>query len=129
MRFCAARRVVGDRCRTLASLVKFEPIEFPALSGPFPAGDGPWHLSCCASNTKMAAVRLKSNERQQARWTKKNRRRLPVRSSRPQPVADLKTLFEAAPFGVLAIGADGRIGYVNPRQCENSQLPREFFIG
>jgi PAS domain S-box-containing protein len=77
----------------------------------------------------MSAHRPRSNEPEEAPRTTKNPGRLPVRSSRPLAIGDLKTLFERAPFGVLAIGTDGRIGYINPRQCENSQLPREFFIG
>ncbi len=35
-------------------------------------------------------------------------------------IEDLASLFETAPFGVIAIGPDGTIEYVNPRQCENS---------
>ncbi len=41
----------------------------------------------------------------------------------------LAALFEAAPFGVFAIDQEGVIVYVNPRQCESSQLQREDFIG
>lgn len=44
----------------------------------------------------------------------------------PQPLA---ALFEAAPFGVIAINREGVIAYVNPCQCENSQLQREDFLG
>ena len=43
--------------------------------------------------------------------------------------ADLRALFEAAPFGVVALDAIGRIRYVNPRQCENSGLRPEDFLG
>jgi len=41
----------------------------------------------------------------------------------------LAALFEAAPFGVIAINRAGVVAYVNPRQCENSQLQREDFLG
>jgi PAS domain S-box-containing protein len=44
-------------------------------------------------------------------------------------VTELSAVFDAAPFGVLAIGPSGMIEYVNPRQCENSRAPREFFLG
>ncbi len=40
----------------------------------------------------------------------------------------LAALFEAAPFGVFAIDQEEVIVYVNPRQCEHSQLQREDFI-
>ena len=43
--------------------------------------------------------------------------------------AELRALFDAAPFGVLAIDGDGRIQYVNQRQCENSGLGAEDFLG
>jgi PAS domain S-box-containing protein len=43
--------------------------------------------------------------------------------------ADLRGLFDAAPFGVIAIDPAGRIQYVNPRQCENSGLRPEDFLG
>ncbi|HEV8712828.1 MAG TPA: PAS domain S-box protein [Candidatus Binatia bacterium] len=49
-----------------------------------------------------------------------------MRSPFPQT---LIALFEAAPFGVFAIDQQGIIVYVNLRQCENSQLPWEDFIG
>jgi PAS domain S-box-containing protein len=51
------------------------------------------------------------------------------RSAQSLSVEELRTFFDAAPFGVLAIGPDGVIEYVNARQCENSRLPREFFLG
>ncbi len=44
-------------------------------------------------------------------------------------LADLASLFDAAPFGIFAIARDGTIAYVNSRQCENSRLSREFFLG
>ena len=43
--------------------------------------------------------------------------------------ADLRVLFDAAPFGVIAIDPVGRIQYVNSRQCENSGLRPEDFLG
>jgi PAS domain S-box-containing protein len=43
--------------------------------------------------------------------------------------ADLRALFDTAPFGVIAIDPADRIQYVNPRQCENSGLRREDFLG
>ena len=43
--------------------------------------------------------------------------------------AELRALFDAAPFGVLAIDGDGRIQYVNQRQCENSGLGADDFLG
>ena len=38
-------------------------------------------------------------------------------------------MFDDAPLGVLAVSRSGVIEYVNPRQCENSHLSREFFLG
>src|SRR5262249_31762764 len=70
-----------------------------------------------------------AKQSQEASGMAKKHGRLPVRSSQSLAIAELKALFEGAPFGVVAIGTDGRIGYVNPRQCENSQLPREFLLG
>ena len=49
--------------------------------------------------------------------------------SRTFSVADLGALFDGAPFGVLALCAEGVMSYVNPRQCEYSQLPPEAFLG
>jgi PAS domain S-box-containing protein len=43
--------------------------------------------------------------------------------------AELRALFESAPFGVIAIGLDGRVGYVNARQCEHSGLDPSDFLG
>ncbi len=43
--------------------------------------------------------------------------------------AELGGLFETAPFGVIAIGLDGRIAYVNARQCEYSGLEPSDFLG
>jgi len=54
-------------------------------------------------------------------------RDLPTSSSAGRE--ELSALFDAAPFGVLAVGPSGVVEYVNPRQCENSRLPREFFLG
>jgi PAS domain S-box-containing protein len=44
-------------------------------------------------------------------------------------IRTLRALFEPAPFGIIAIDQRGRIAYVNPRQCENSNLPPEAFLG
>ena len=45
------------------------------------------------------------------------------------PLGVLRALFDAAPLGVLGISSDGIIRYVNRRQCENSDLSAEFFVG
>lgn len=50
-------------------------------------------------------------------------------SGRKFSTEDLSALFDEAPYGVVAIGATGLIEYVNPYQCENSRLSREFLLG
>ena len=38
-------------------------------------------------------------------------------------------IFDDAPIGVIVIAPDGSIAWVNRRQCENSRLPAEAFVG
>src|ERR1041385_1963926 len=50
-------------------------------------------------------------------------------STARNPLDEIGALFADAPFGIIATDPSGLIVYVNRRQCENSGLTQDAFLG